>query len=59
MKIGLANIFNGSSPFDDGGELEVIAGHPEGAEIPSLPDAPQKFSPGLDAELKLTQQINQ
>jgi Mn-containing catalase len=48
---GLANIFNGSSPFDDGGELEVIAGHPEGAEIPSLPDAQQEFSSGLDAEL--------
>ena len=55
---GLANIFNGSSPFDDGGELEVIDGHPEGAAIPSLPDAQQEFSPGLDAELKkLTQQL--
>src|SRR3954465_11622469 len=57
---GLANIFKGSSPFDDGGQLEVIAGHPKGAEIPSLPDAQQEFSPGLDAELKkLTQQIKQ
>src|SRR6187200_538913 len=55
---GLANIFNGSSPFNDGGELEVIDGHPEGAAIPSLPDAQQEFSPGLDAELKkLTQQL--
>src|SRR5919107_5923829 len=25
---GLADIFKGSSPFDDGGELEVIDGHP-------------------------------
>jgi len=25
----LAYIFKGSSPFDDGGELEVIDGHPE------------------------------
>jgi Mn-containing catalase len=57
---GLANIFNGSSPFNDGGELEVIDGHPEGAAIPNLPDAPQEFSSGLDTELKkLTQQINQ
>ena len=57
---GLANIFNGSSPFNDGGELEVIDGHPEGAAIPSLPDAPQEFSSGLDTELKkLTQQIHQ
>ena len=55
---GLANIFNGSSPFNDGGELEVIDGHPEGAAIPSLPDAPQEFSSGLDTELKkLTQQM--
>ena len=55
---GLANIFNGSSPFNDGEELEVIDGHPEGAAIPSLPDAQQEFSPGLDAELKkLTQQL--
>jgi Mn-containing catalase len=57
---GLANIFNGSSPFNDGEELEVIDGHPEGAAIPSLPDAQQEFSPGLDTELKkLTQQIQQ
>jgi Mn-containing catalase len=57
---GLANIFNGSSPFDDGGELEVIDGHPEGAAIPSLPDAPQEFSSGLDTELKkLTQELQQ
>ena len=27
---GLAQIFKGSSPFDDGGELKVIEGHPEG-----------------------------
>ena len=43
--------------FNEGGELEVIDGHPEGAAIPSLPDAPQEFSSGLDTELKkLTQQ---
>ena len=29
---GLADIFKGSSPFDDGGNLEVIEGHPEGAK---------------------------
>ena len=56
---GLAKIFNGSSPFDDGGELEVINGHPEGAAIPNLPDAQQEFSPGLDTEQRLTQQIQQ
>ena len=57
---GLANIFNGSSPFNDGEELEVIDGHPEGAAIPNLPDAQQEFSSGLDTELKkLTQQLQQ
>jgi Mn-containing catalase len=57
---GLEDIFKGSSPFDDGGELEVIDGHPEGAAIPFMPDAPQEFASGLDSELrKLTQQIQQ
>jgi Mn-containing catalase len=54
---GLAKIFNGSSPFGDG-DLELIDGHPEGAAIPSLPDAQQEFASGLDTELKmLAQQI--
>lgn len=54
------SICNGSSPFNDGEELEVFDGHPEGAAIPSLPDAQQEFSSGLDTELKkLTQQIRQ
>jgi Mn-containing catalase len=47
----LDKIFKGDSPFDDGGTLEVIEGFPEGAEIPIMPEAPQEFSPGLDAEL--------
>jgi Mn-containing catalase len=55
---GLADIFKGSSPFDDGGELEVIDGHPEGANIPFMPDAPQEFASGLDTDLrKLAQQV--
>jgi Mn-containing catalase len=54
---GLAKVFKGSSPFGDG-ELEVIEGHPEGAAIPFMPDAPQEFASGLDAELKrLAQQV--
>src|ERR687883_1231171 len=57
---GLPKIFNGSSPFGDGGDLEAIDGIPEGAPIPNLPDAPQEFASGLDGELKrLTQQIQQ
>src|ERR671938_1195484 len=57
---GLSKIFNGSSPFGDGGELEAIDGAPEGAPIPNLTDAPQEFASGLDGELKtLTQEIQQ
>jgi Mn-containing catalase len=52
-EISLLNtIFKGDSPFDDGGKLEVIDGFPEGSEIPNMPEAPQEFSPGLDADLK-------
>ncbi|MDN5868709.1 MAG: hypothetical protein L0H55_15100 [Candidatus Nitrosocosmicus sp.] len=47
----LDKIFKGDSPFDDGGTLEVIEGFPEGVEIPSMPEAPQEFSPDLDADL--------
>ena len=49
---GMAKIFKGESPFDDGGTLEVIDGFPEGSDIPVFPEAPQEFSPGLDTELK-------
>jgi Mn-containing catalase len=48
----LDKIFKGDSPFDDGGTLEVIDGFPEGVEIPSMPESPQEFSPGLDSDLK-------
>ena len=42
----------------DEGNLEVIEGHPEGANIPFMPDAPQEFASGLDADLrKLAQQV--
>ncbi len=47
----LDKIFKGESPFDDGGTLEVIEGFPKGVDVPSLPDAPQEFSSGLDSEL--------
>jgi Mn-containing catalase len=56
---GLSQIFKGSSPFDDGGELEVIEGHPEGANIPFMSGAPQEFASGLDTDLrKLAQQVH-
>ena len=56
---GLAQIFKGSSPFDDGGELEVFRRSClEGANIPFMPDAPQEFASGLDTDLrKLAQQL--
>jgi Mn-containing catalase len=55
----LDKIFKGESPFDDGGTLEVIEGFPKGVDIPSLPDAPQEFSSGLDSELmKLTKKLH-
>jgi Mn-containing catalase len=50
-KSGLAEIFNGESPFGDG-ELEALDGLPEGFDIPQMPEAPQEYSPGLDKELK-------
>lgn len=48
----LDKIFKGDSAFDDGGTLEVIEGFPEGVDIPSMPESPQEFSPGLDYDLK-------
>ena len=54
----LDTIFRGDSPFDDGGTLEVIEGFPEGVDTPVLPDAPQEFASGLDAELmRLTREL--
>jgi manganese catalase len=49
---GMAKIFKGDSPFDDGGTLEVLEGFPEGVDTPLFPESPQEFSPGLDRELK-------
>lgn len=50
-KSEMAKIFNGESPFGDG-ELETLDGAPEGFEIPTFPERPEEFSPGLDANLK-------
>lgn len=50
-KSGLADIFNGSSPFGDG-ELEALDGLPDGFDIPQAPEAPQEYAPGLDKELQ-------
>ena len=54
----MAKIFEGDSPFDDGGTLEVVEGVSEGTDIPMFPEAPQEFSPGLNSELKkMAQQL--
>jgi len=47
----MGKIFKGTSPFGDG-ELETLDGAPDGFEIPSFPERPEEFSPGLDAALK-------
>lgn len=47
----MAKIFSGDSPFGDG-ELETLDGTPEGFEIPTFPERPEEFAPGLDGELK-------
>ena len=47
----MAKIFYGNSPFGDG-ELETLDGTPEGFDIPTFPERPEEFAPGLDAELK-------
>lgn len=43
---GLAEIFNGSSPFGDG-EVEALNGFPEGFDLPQMAEALQEYSPGF------------
>jgi Mn-containing catalase len=52
-KSGLGEIFQGTSPFNDG-DVEALDGFPDGFKIPDAPDAPQEYSPGLDKALKQT-----
>jgi Mn-containing catalase len=47
---GLANIFTGASPFDDG-QFEALDGLPQGISIPESPEAPQDCR-ALDKTLK-------
>jgi Mn-containing catalase len=47
----MAQIFSGSSPFNDGGQVETVDGMPEGFAIDIAPDRPEEFSPGLTPEL--------
>jgi len=45
----IAKIWTGTHP-DDGSEVEVIKGAPEGFEIPDLPEVEEEFAPGIDPD---------
>ena len=45
----LSKIWRGAAP-DGSGQLQVVDGPPEGGPLPTLPDVPEEFAPGLAAE---------
>ena len=45
-------IFQGSSPFNDGTELTTLAEPRQSFPIPTAPERPEEFAPGLDPELQ-------
>jgi Mn-containing catalase len=47
----MGKIFNGSSPANDGSEVETTDKAPKGAPITDLPERPEEFAPGLTPEL--------
>jgi Mn-containing catalase len=47
----MAQVFSGSSPFNDGTEIETVDGVPQGFPIEIAPERPEEFSPGLTPEL--------
>jgi Mn-containing catalase len=47
----MAQVFSGSSPFNDGTEVETVDGLPEGVPTEIAPERPEEFSPGLTPEL--------
>jgi Mn-containing catalase len=48
----MAAIFSGSAPANDGTELITLAEPQEKYPIPTSPERPEEFSPGLDPELQ-------
>jgi Mn-containing catalase len=48
----LSTIFQGSSPANDGTELEAMDKPEESYPDPGAPERPEEFSPGLDPELQ-------
>ena len=47
----MGKIFQGSSPANDGFEVETSEKAPDGAPITGLPERPEEFAPGLTPEL--------
>lgn len=47
----MGKIFHGSSPANDGFDVETSPEAPQGAPIKDLPERPEEFAPGLTPEL--------
>lgn len=45
-------IYSGSSPFNDGTELTTLKEPRESYPIPTAPERPEEFAPGLDPEMQ-------
>jgi Mn-containing catalase len=45
----IGQIWKGTHP-EDGSQLEVIEGMPEGFPVPDFPEVPEEFAPGISAE---------
>ena len=48
----MEKIFSGSAPLNDGSELITLKEPRESYPIPSAPERPEEFAPGLDPELQ-------
>lgn len=48
----MASIFSGASPFNDGTELVTLQEPANSYPIPTAPERPEEFAPGLDPELQ-------
>jgi len=48
----MGKIFSGSAPLNDGTELVTLKEPRESFPIPSAPERPEEFAPGLDPELQ-------
>jgi Mn-containing catalase len=48
----MGKIFRGSSPANDGFEIQTTEEPPEGAPVTALPERPEEFALGFTPELK-------